>query len=70
MLQLYKARANVKAINSGGKFIPPLNLKDVSASWTNLGNSSVALTPPIKKLNKGKIIINPSEMNNTGSCFP
>ncbi len=38
---VYKASAKVKAINSGGKPRPPLNLKDVFANWTNSGISKL-----------------------------
>ncbi len=53
---VYKDKASVKAISSGGIPSPPVNLNDVVAICSRTGISKFKETPPIKKVNNGKII--------------
>ena len=50
--------ANVIAVNNETKVLD------------GFGISNERLTPPIKKLNNGKIKIKPIEIQRTGNCFP
>ena len=67
---VYKDKDKVRAISSGGKLTPPSYIKDVVANCFKTGTSKERLTPPIKKLKRGKININPIDIKNTGICFP
>ena len=67
---VYKAKARVKAISSGGIPNPPSYINDVVAICSKTGISKFKETPPIKKANNGRIIINPTEIEKTGNCFP
>ena len=53
-------------INSGGNFRPPLKVKDVFDNCSITGISTDASTPPRKKLNNGKIIKRPIDIDKTG----
>ena len=53
---VYKDRASVSAINSGGTAIPPSYINDVADNCFSTGISKSNETPPIKKVNAGKII--------------
>ena len=65
---VYKANANVNAISSGGIPKPPSYINDVVDICFKTGIEKFKETPPIKKVNKGKIINNPSEIKKTGNC--
>jgi len=45
-------------------------MKEVVANCFKTGTSNEIPTPPIKKLKRGKININPIDIKNTGICFP
>ena len=59
---VYKAKASVKAINSGGNPTPPSKINAVLAICLRTGTSKFNETPPIKKVNPGKIINNNREI--------
>ena len=67
---VYKDKANVNAISSGGIPNPPSYLNDVVDICSKTGISKFNETPPIKKVNNGRIINNPAEIEKTGNCFP
>ena len=67
---VYKDKANANEINSGGNFRPPLKVKDVFDNCSITGISTDASTPPRKKLNNGKIIKRPIDIDKTGVWIP
>ena len=67
---VYKDKANAKEINSGGNFRPPSYVNDVRYNCFITGISTDASTPPRKKLNNGKIIKRPIDINRTGVWAP
>ena len=67
---VYKANANVNAISSGGIPKPPSYINDVVDICFKTGIEKFKETPPIKKVNKGKIINNPSAVSYTHLTLP
>ena len=53
---VYKDKANVSAINSGGTATPPSYINEVAESCFNTGISKFNETPPAKNVKAGSII--------------